>query len=476
MSINLHNGETFSAGDILVLSSNGGIFRQQLTPPSSGSSGGGYITYRSLNGAKIAGSDLVTGWANYSGNVWRASLADNPETVYFDGELGTEVGSTGAVTEAGEWYWGSDYLYTYSTSDPDTAFTDPGVETAARSYGVWLNGLDYIKLEDFEVYHALSDGVLVQNSGSVVSQYIVCEDLYVHDISLPATSSRFGIRFNNVSYGTIRRCRVDNVGWNAISVGCLWNGGRTLTDELIEYCTINNPNGHGGIDIHAVDGGSYMSDVTIRYNRIVASGQNGIYCMNEGSDTDSTDTVYVYGNVVSNCQRVGIAFDITGDGEYFTDCVIVNNTIYNTGTDAVNGWGPSIDADCRGAIIKNNICVDGNINSPWYAACIAVADGGGTPNVVDYNLCYRSDAETLLYIEDGTERTHAQYVSFGQQANAPTPADPLFTDADNGDFTLQAGSPAIGAGDDTIGATYKDMILPGSSWPDSVTLGDQDDY
>jgi hypothetical protein len=62
-----------------------------------------------------------------------------------------------------------------------------------------------------------------------------------------------------------------------------------------------------------------------------------------------------------------------------------------------------------------------------------------------------------------------------QDSNSPTSADPLFDDAANGLFYLKNGSPAINTGTD-LGASYDDALLPGSSWPSSVQIDDQDDY
>ena len=52
-------------------------------------------------------------------------------------------------------------------------------------------------------------------------------------------------------------------------------------------------------------------------------------------------------------------------------------------------------------------------------------------------------------------------------------ADPLFTNAAGGDFTLQAASPCRGAGVN-LGATYDDYLDPDSTWPSAITTVDAD--
>lgn len=54
-------------------------------------------------------------------------------------------------------------------------------------------------------------------------------------------------------------------------------------------------------------------------------------------------------------------------------------------------------------------------------------------------------------------------------------ADPMFVDADNGDYTLLPGSPCIDAGVD-LGATYQNGLMPGSTWPDGVVLVDRESH
>ncbi len=51
-------------------------------------------------------------------------------------------------------------------------------------------------------------------------------------------------------------------------------------------------------------------------------------------------------------------------------------------------------------------------------------------------------------------------------------ADPLLTNPSIGVFTLQPGSPAIGAGTN-MGSSYDSDMLPGSTWPNGVVIGTQ---
>lgn len=62
-------------------------------------------------------------------NVWQAALTTEPSTVWFDFAEGTNVASIVACNGDKEWFWASNVLYVYSTSDPDTAYTSPGIST-----------------------------------------------------------------------------------------------------------------------------------------------------------------------------------------------------------------------------------------------------------------------------------------------------------------------------------------------------------
>lgn len=69
------------------------------------------------------GGTITTWTAEGTTNVWQAALTTEPAKVNFDGIEGTEQTSVAACNAERYWYWVSDVLYVYSTSDPDTAYT-----------------------------------------------------------------------------------------------------------------------------------------------------------------------------------------------------------------------------------------------------------------------------------------------------------------------------------------------------------------
>lgn len=87
MNVSVHNGETFSAGDVIVVSHRGGVYRATVIPPSSGSSGSP-VTYQaedSGNKPVLSGMDLQGTWSaaaappvleseQASGTDWNANI------------------------------------------------------------------------------------------------------------------------------------------------------------------------------------------------------------------------------------------------------------------------------------------------------------------------------------------------------------------------------------------------------------------
>lgn len=473
MSLSEHNwNNTYSAGDIIVVSDAGGTYYGQLVPPSAGSSGS-QITYKFKGDVELHASTVVTGWSDEGGNVWSATVNEDPGRLWIDDNEGDEKAGTGSFADEYDWYWdGVDTLYLYATADPDGAYTAieyPNNSEAINSRKSYLTYALYDSSSSYTIRYPKQYCIQIVTDASAPLESVIVEDAIVRDNAYGAESWHL-IHVGSVNNFEMRRVHAINADRNALDIN-LYDGDKNDTAAsgyLIEECYVQNAT-HAGINVHAQNNRRPYSDVTVRYNWVEGTSGDQIYIANESSNTSSLHDVKVYDNICIDGGKWGINFDQSGDGEYFEDVICVNNTCYGNGTLDTGG---GINADCVGAIIKNNICAENNV-ADGVDGEIWVNDNGGVANVVDYNCVYHS-SHTDLYREDGTDYTHAEYVSFGQQANGVN-SDPSFTNAGSDDYTLASDSPCIDAGTD-LGADYDDCLDPASSWPDSVSTLDQDDH
>ncbi|MBN1191386.1 MAG: tandem-95 repeat protein [Dehalococcoidales bacterium] len=150
--------------------------------------------------------------------------------------------------------------------------------------------------------------------------------------------------------------------------------------------------------------------------------------------------INIYNNVICNNVKGGFAaFDYNG---FYRTFSLINNTFYNNGDirEIVLDGSSSAYNDC---IVSNNIIV----NNYKSAYLIRFRNYDGADVLINNNLFYdisgyqKDNVYGLDYILD---------------------QDPLFTDPENGDFTLQKKSPAIDAGlaVDTIATDYAGNARP----------------
>ena len=116
------NGRTFAAGDT-VLFKRGEVWREQLTISSSGTAGAPitFGAYGTGANPQFNGADLVTGWTQYSGDIWKATVNTNITSipqVFLDGARETLARSSGWSTIDAASTNGT-YLYDTSLTQAD---------------------------------------------------------------------------------------------------------------------------------------------------------------------------------------------------------------------------------------------------------------------------------------------------------------------------------------------------------------------
>lgn len=200
------------------------------------------------------------------------------------------------------------------------------------------------------------------------------------------------------------------------------------------------------INFHAVLFGFVPGN--IKYNYISGAGY-GIVNKNDNAASGN-----IFYNVIEDC-IVGILNKGSNDSVIVHNTVIVKNAIA-----ATNYTGLSIqrNQDSGGTAIESKNCtVKNNIIIMEVAGyCANVAQNVAFPQIIDYNIYYSTAAKPFVY--NGVEKTFLEWQALGFDTHSVmitdlAQANALFTDYDNGNYTLASGSEAIGAGVEVVGYT-----------------------
>ena len=206
-----------------------------------------------------------------------------------------------------------------------------------------------------------------------------------------------------------------------------------------------------------VDGGT---NIVIERN-IVHDSNIGVELASEHAG-QSTSYITLRNNFFYNNTQAGIAIGGYDKRRGSTEnCVIVNNTLYNNFTQ--RDWGAElyIQFDTRNNIIKNNIIYAHDARrfiENWSAVM--------TANVVDRNMYYAAGGGsngTWIW-KNVTYTTFAAYQSgSGNDATGFVGLDPLLISPVGGDLHINAGSPAINAGENLISAQMGTLDIDGNA-------------
>ncbi len=207
------------------------------------------------------------------------------------------------------------------------------------------------------------------------------------------------------------------------------------SNGLIHHNTVSNVQSTGVyVDAYSLSD----TNISVYNNRLQNTGTNGIGISGEVGGT--VDGVYIYNNIVSGAQA-GIRIPEYSDGSAsnLNNIEVINNNIYNNGGSALGGGGgirigqwPS--PHINGLVIRNNI-----VSQNYEYQIVHDPNVNHANIVIDNNLI------------DG----YKGYINEVLGTNYLT-GNPLFVNANNGDFHLQSTSPAIDKGS-SVGAPNMDF-------------------
>ena len=434
-----------------------------------------------------------------------------------------------------------------SGSDPDyvtidgTSACGSGAATVNPTYGssaaIYATGKSWLEIKNITFGGGSPRLIVFVNVDNFLIHDNTINGSYYRGIYIQSGSSN-GYIYENTVTSTL-------VGTGADGIKLHVNGASAMSSFYIYNNTISDWN-HTGLEVLSYTGDAAVSTVHIHdnyftlpnrgYGRAIGLNSDtdgnvsGIYAWNnfidgmrQSTQINSIDDVYFWNNVFyntqnccksagdtgcveaySNCTDDGTGNDYTGTGQHLSI-----ETAYG-GNDNVNILGNVFYKSAESAIlindrsenntninVKNNIIVDSANKSDH--------TGGYTPQgsdetECDYDICDTYDgvystgitfennsvynsARSDTYKRDGTARTIAALDAAFAWADSNLSSDPLMTDPDNDDFTLQSGSPAIDSGQDLdSGSTFPNFnyawdpdskgVLP----PNTVVTDDQDTY
>jgi len=492
------NGASFSAGDSVLFKA-GCTWREQLTVPSSGSTGSP-ISFGAYGGGTapiINGSNLLTSWTTET-TVYYASMYANPLQVFRDGARLTLAASKAAMGTEG-WWWDSvnSRVYVYDTPAGHT------IEASVRNNAVYMTGKTYITLQGLDIEKALQHGIQVNGMCSyllvsgVTSNYHAWSGI---DLDAPAVvgtplqsaviqDSTFAY---NGEKGIMSGGNVDSllIQRNVVHHNCL---GINPTSSFCGGINLfSDTDGVGGtpaarpsnviaqfnhVYSNGVDGSSERgygiwfdtigSGAAIQYNWISNNTKSGIM-LEYPSDAGDTGKVHsVFGNVSVGNAENGILVSRSSHNS-----VIANNTLYGNATCIQISGGATETIGMDNNIISNNVC--GSYTNHGLSAFNGGENDGtkGTGNVYTYNALGTAASNFIEWGAGNNLSTYAALDTAYGSSSGITPGAvthsitkaPAFTNAGSGDFTLAAGSSAIDAGTN-LGATYQFGLDPHTSFP-----------
>jgi len=456
-------GSVSLAGDFIHVLP--GTYCEALTITRSGSPSA-YITYKAEGSGVILDSsylgflDGTPDWTQYSGNVYKASFTGTTTLVAADGIRLYPHGTLSSLESStyGGFYQKKSTLYVSvpnNGGDPDNHV----MNVATLPVAITLQA-DYVVIDGFEIRYYGTDyyqkGIFV-NPGS----FAVIRNNTIHNcghgIWVKGTSCTNLLIANNTFYDT----GITSLPWADVKGSDLEEGsimlqggwGNVVRDNICH----GQFNGIGPCVSDYLSDEAYNGDLDIYDNTIYDIGDDCLEpegaCVNMAIFGNSMDhfhmglsvapvtvgPLYFFRNVMWQWADVpSWASSALKLGGNTSGRVYLYHNTYCTAVADQRGINPP--ANWNNIIHKNNVL---------YATSYAIADthnGGGTTSFWDYDDIFTTSTSLYVKWSNVVYATLALWqAATGQELNGIA-QDPLFTDIDNGDLTLQTGSPCINAG------------------------------
>ncbi len=427
-----------------------GVYREQVSIPSSGASGSPFVIKAQGPGVVVDGADVFANpalWSSFSGSVWlAASVTWAPQQVFVDGARLTPSTADPALLPANAFEWVSGQGLYVNLGGDNPGLHQTLVGRRFRCFNMFTKS--WITIDGFTALHADDRGIYLNSD---------CTNITV--------------AHNAVSF--------------SFSYGIQVIGG---SDILIDSNVVSDNGNHGiGLIPSLISG---ATNCTIRDNESFRNSYppvrqaNGIYLFGSPGNV-------LYGNRLHDNQDSGVNIESGSN-----NCISYNNVswsngdhgfdqLFATGTINVNDVaygnyrdGFSIEGAATGTQLHNCIAVNNGLTTNEFDLWITM---DSTPGFVsDYNLFWNSTSQAPISFVSSYSTVAAYSAASGQDAHS-IQLDPLFVNPAVGNFHLRTGSPAVDAADsgapnwpvtDAEGMTRADVAAVANSGAGPVPFAD----
>jgi len=460
------------AGDTVYV--RGGVYRQSVSMTKYAGAAGKMITVQGYGNEVpvIKGSDVVTGWTQYTSTIWKkTSWTVNSQQVFVDFndakpsaplqqigmpsslygafEYPTPVGSGLSSMTPGSFYYdaGSSTMYVWLAdgSNPNNHVMEASVRGK-----LFYMGQPYIYLKNFAFRHSnlsatAKQGIAVElSSNSVIDQF----DIQYTDfagLSMGYLQSNAQAINGNVSNNgdsgingpgsyNFRVAGVKMNNNNYRKFNPLWHaGGLKATTKAYGVVEFNEVAGNYGSGVW-FDYANSGSPIIVRNNYIHDNGPKEAAIFLEVSKNG-----LIYNNILANNARRGVYISGSDNNRVY------NNTIYGTSVYSSIELG---GMPRTGATLTNNSIINNIVSNSTTMYDMYIMPANGTTivgNTSDYNDFYRTTGAIQLYSGGMMSSLPSWRTATKQDMNSLN-LNPVFLNAQPAlpaDYALQASSPLI---------------------------------
>ena len=480
------NGETFRPTDHILLQ---GLFREQLTLPSSGIPGKPITFGVYGSGAIINGADLVTGWGLYGGSTYSVVWGSGDVVVIEDGTILT-IGADEDSLTSGQWFQTGGNLYVRATNDadPDTHT----MEVANRSYSINGNGQDHIAIRGIELRYCKYQAIYLN----------AATNWLINSVTSKAPGANHLQTVTGVCNDlTMRGCTLSDAGEESLylGVGLHTSGSLILENNTIAVTDWKLNQEQDAVDVKENNTASILVDgniITVDKGVSPTTSAYGIITLSAATIQNNVVNdpvragvrVALHNGSVVRYNRVnqtragsarplhGVSFNGDDHQIYYNVCVMTGDTSndchglhgdYAAAHDGVNcynnvlyGWKRGFYSDdaLTAFNMKNNIFAEYTI--------LGIFLGNPAGLICDYNCVYTTQGGTNYGRFNGANKAAlANWQADTTYGDNSTESDPAFV-GEPGDLTIGVGSSCRNAGDDvSLTPDYAGVTVPQETNP-----------